>query len=169
MNDPIKYMLTAAGIALVSATAGGMLVGVMMTKVNSEEFRVKSEGRQIISSQPSAFNSQLFSSQPKKTNASMQAAPSGNWLPSPAAFQKAQDLPEVKLAKDEFMQAQSRYIATIRSALENPANAAKIRESLPPGMPLSVTPPVRFTGTNKVQRTLTSGQATMGSSQPAQK
>jgi len=30
MNDPIKYMLTAAGIAIVSATAGGILVGSMM-------------------------------------------------------------------------------------------------------------------------------------------
>jgi hypothetical protein len=40
MNDPIKYMLTAAGIALVSAAAGGVLVGWTMTGMKSDELRV---------------------------------------------------------------------------------------------------------------------------------
>jgi hypothetical protein len=133
MNDPIKYMLIGAAIAVGSATLSGVIVGWSVSQA--------APARRM-STQPSAFPSSLPTGPVTHLKLPAQAAasilppgqitlppaattnlsnlvvrPSSTSFPPPAAFQKAQELPEVKAARDAFMEAQKRYSEVVKKAM----------------------------------------------------
>jgi hypothetical protein len=133
MNESIKQLIVGAILALAGAIVGGTLV--MWTTAEVRDQRSEA-GRQKtgINFQPAASSGQLpvFGGQrlqpnpvmtipprvPGTTNASKRLVTSS---PTPAIsfdqFQKAQELPEVKNAREEFMEAQKRYSEAMKKAM----------------------------------------------------
>ena len=54
---------------------------------------------------------------PGGTNSVFRPGGPGAWPSSPAEFQKAQELPEVKAAKEAFMEAQKKYVTAMQAAM----------------------------------------------------
>ncbi len=139
MNDTIKYLVTGAAIAIVSGFAGTM-GGVCLMKAteNSESAISKpryatSGASSPITIQPSGTGNQsVFSGQriqqnpaitiPPRSGGSNVAfrptSPNGKMLMNQNQFQKLQEQPEVKAARDVFMNAQKKYTEAIRKAME---------------------------------------------------
>ncbi|MCX6908416.1 MAG: hypothetical protein NTY01_10280 [Verrucomicrobia bacterium] len=138
MNDPIKYLITGAAIAIVCGAAGTM-GGVWLMKETASsqrpEIRSQKSGGNVqtptIGFQPSAgggpssvFNGQRMpqnqftmpSRPPGSTNTRFAASAVPGAI-SHAAFQKAQELPEVKKAREEFMEAQRKYVGLMQTAM----------------------------------------------------
>jgi hypothetical protein len=136
MNDPIKYMVVGAVIAVSSAAISGVVVGWSVSETAST--RPKSV-------QPSVFPATL-PAEPARFKWPAQPAgsilpPGKLTLPAPASvstnitvrpppmaqtpisyneFQKLQEVPEVKKAREEFMEAQKRYSETMKKAMGKP-------------------------------------------------
>ncbi|MFZ2639355.1 MAG: hypothetical protein WA117_00095 [Verrucomicrobiia bacterium] len=135
MNDPIKYMLVGAAIAVGSATISGVVVGWSVSQTPSARPRsVQSStfpaslptgpaARLKLPAQTAAsiFPPGQFTPPPTHQSGSSNIIirPATKSFPPPAAFQKAQELPEVKAARDAFMQAQKRYSETMKKAMES--------------------------------------------------
>ena len=148
MNDPIKYLITGAAIAIVCGAVGTM-GGVWLMKETASsqrpEIRSQKSGGSAQPSaisfqpaaakgQPSAFSGQssVFSGQrihqnpvitipPRPVNGSNVAfrptPPTGKMPITYNQFQKVQELPEVKAARESFMEAQRRYSEAIKKAM----------------------------------------------------
>jgi len=134
MNDPIKYLITGAAIAIVCGAAGTMGGVWLMKEMGSGQRSTVGGKPPIINLQPPGVSSQsVFSSQRIQQNPTITIPPrpaNGSniaFRPSPVTgkmpitynqFQKLQEQPEVKKARDEFMEAQRRYSETMKKAME---------------------------------------------------
>jgi hypothetical protein len=96
-----------------------------MSAIQSEELKVKNE-KSAIGFQPTGSGGQRmppsqFRTPPPRpvagTNSIFRAGGPGARPLVPAEFQKAQELPEVKAAKDAFMEAQKKYVSTMQAAM----------------------------------------------------
>lgn len=137
MNDPIKYLITGAAIAIVCGAVGTMGgVWLMKEMGNSQPAPTRT-----FSGKPSSFNSQpsgasgqsVFSGQrmqqnpvitiPSRSGGSNVAfrptPPTGKLPMNYNQFQKIQELPEVKTARDAFMEAQKKYSEAMKKAVES--------------------------------------------------
>lgn len=136
MNDSIKQLIAGAIIALVGVIAGGTMVVLMSTTIKNEEFKVKNSVPSAIRFQPSVAKGQpsVFSFQPSASGGQrvipsfQPSAVSGQRMPGvtippratlmkPGDIQKLQELPEVKKAREEFMEAQKRYSEAVKKAM----------------------------------------------------
>jgi len=144
MNDPMKYLVTGAAIAIVSGavgTMGGVWLMKEMGSSHRPEIRSQKSGGSVqpsaISLQPAVASGQssVFSGQrmvssgqrtpvitipPKPSDSNMTFRPSllmGKTPISYNQFQKAQELPEVKAAREAFMEAQKRYSEAMKKAM----------------------------------------------------
>jgi hypothetical protein len=148
MNDQIKLLIAGAVIGIAGAVAGGLVVGWAVGKDEGRRPTPKAFGVQA-ETHASGYRSKPvspFASLPK--SGSSPTRPGGvNTAVAPltsassAAFQKAQDTPEVQKAKAEYLEAQKRYMEAMKKAVEGNGK--------------------RVTSDGKA------GQATGGSSQPA--
>lgn len=141
MNDPIKYLITGAVIAIVCGAAGTM-GGVWLMKEMGSGQRSEVRGQRtdvrgqksgisiqspVTSGQSSVFSGQrmpqnpVITIPPRASNGSNFAVrptlPTGKMPISYSQFQKAQELPEVKAAREAFMEAQKRYSETLKKAM----------------------------------------------------
>lgn len=129
MNDPIKLLVAGASIALAGVVTGGVVV-TWVAKANTANQTITALPPQHL--QASGPNNSIFRPMPM-TNASQVRIPSPFTAPSrpvnasgvrpptftPSAFQKVQELPEVKAARDTFMQAQKKYSEVMKKAMES--------------------------------------------------
>lgn len=166
MNDPMKYLITGAAIAIVCGAAGTM-GGVWLMKEMGNSQSPATNPKLMISGKPSPISTQpsiggqsVFSGQrmpqnpvitipPRPANGSniafRPAPPTGKMLLNYNQFQKLQELPEVKKAREQFMEAQKKYSETMKKAVESGQGAvANVSKSAP--LTIQV-PPVRA-GTN---------------------
>ena len=171
MNDPIKYLITGAAIA-IACGAMGTMGGVWIMKENGsgqaspisgQKFTVSGKPLTIntqplnFNGQPSVFNGQRISQNPAITiptrpvngsNVTFRTAPAtGKPLMTYSQFQKVQEVPEVKAAREALMEAQKKYLDTMKKAVESGqgavANASKIT-------PLTIQVPPAGSGTNEI-------------------
>jgi hypothetical protein len=126
MNDSIKQLIAGAMLTLVGAIVGGamvMMVGTTAT-VKNEELKVKNSKPSAISGQLPVTSGQgsVFSGQrviPGVQPSSVAKGQAGTAkMPiSYNQFQKVQEQPEVKKAREEFMEAQRRYSEAVKKAM----------------------------------------------------
>ncbi|MFA6560771.1 MAG: hypothetical protein WCV00_02555 [Verrucomicrobiia bacterium] len=134
MNDPLKYLIAGAAIAIVCGAAGTM-GGVWLVKETAgnqkPEIRNQDSGIRIqspvIRGQGSVFSGQQMQPKPVITIPPRSASgsnivfrptqPTGKMPISYSQFQKAQELPEVKAAREAFMEAQKRYSEAMKKAM----------------------------------------------------
>ena len=149
MNDPIKYLITGAAIAIVCGAAGTFGGVWIMKDASGPRLQVRSQGPTAnvkpppISIQPASFNGQppMFNGQPSVFNgqriqqnpgitipprpvngsnvAFRPTSPTGKPPMTYSQFQKLQDAPEVKAAREAFMEAQKKYSDTMKKAVES--------------------------------------------------
>ena len=137
MNDPIKYLITGAAIALVCGTAGTIGGAWIMKDASGPRLQVRSQGPTINGqpspitiqpanlNNPTVFNGQRLQQNPTITipprpgGPSVAHPPSGNPTMSYNQFQKLNELPDVKAARDAFMEAQKKYSETMKKAAES--------------------------------------------------
>jgi hypothetical protein len=127
MNDQIKLLVAGAMTTLVGVATGGLVATWAITKAGSStkpesrEMRVGSKtllpSAQIppTLTSPSQFTVTPTRS-PKNSNIVIRPTPSANYLPS-ASFQKVQNLPEVKQAREAAAEAQKRYFDAMKKAM----------------------------------------------------
>lgn len=168
MNDPIKYLITGAAIAVVCGAAG-ITGGVwLMKEMNSQP--QASPPKLTISGKPSPItiqpanmqppkNQSIFSGQrmpqnpvitipprPPGSNIALHPMPPTGKMPiTYNQFQKLQELPEVKAARDAFMEAQKKYSETMKKAVESGQGAVA---SVSKSAPLTIQVPPASAGTN---------------------
>ncbi|MFA5190166.1 MAG: hypothetical protein WC740_05545 [Verrucomicrobiia bacterium] len=137
MNDPIKYLVTGAAIAIVCGavgTMGGVWLMKEMGNGQPAPTRTSSGKSSPINIQPSSVSGQsVFSGQrmqqnpvitiPSRSGGSNVAfrptPPTGKLPMNYNQFQKIQELPEVKTARDAFMEAQKKYSEAMKKAVES--------------------------------------------------
>jgi hypothetical protein len=115
MNDPIKYMLAGAGIAVVSGvlSAGGVAWALKRPAPN-----------------PVVRPGVVATAKPAIT-----VAPA-----SQTSFQQAQNRPEVKAAHEAYLEAQKKYLAAMQSVMgKQPSPISPPRMTRPPALPGSTT------------------------------
>lgn len=162
MNEPIKYLVTGAAIAVVCGSVG-TIGGVWLMKEMGNSLpaptRTFSGMPSPINIQPSGVSGQsVFSGQrmqqnpvitiPSRSGGSNVAfrptSPTGKMPMNYNQFQKLQELPEVKAARDAFMEAQKKYSEAMKKAVESGqgtvASASKstpLTIQVPPAGPVS--------------------------------
>jgi hypothetical protein len=156
MNDSIKYLITGAAIAVVCG-AVGVMGGVWLMKGMGDGQPAASNTKMTagvrlspVNVQPPGVSSQsVFSGQRVQQNPVVAIPSSHNgsniaFRPAPPAgrmpvnynqFQKLQELPDVKAARDAFMEAQKRYSETIKKAMESAQGAVA---NAPKSAPLAI-------------------------------
>jgi hypothetical protein len=119
MNENIKTLIAGAVIALAGAAVGGTIVAWTVGKAEGQELRV--EGKLSAQRPPFSTSPNQFRAPPNRppggTNSFMRPGVTAAFPTSSAAFQKAQDLPEVKKAREEFMEAQKKYVSAMQGAM----------------------------------------------------
>lgn len=161
MNDPMKYLITGAAIAIVCGAAGTM-GGVWLMKEMGSGQRSEVRGQKsgisiqspVTSGQLSVFSGQRMQQNPVITIPPRSGGSNIAFRPTPPTgktpitynqFQKLQDLPEVKKAREEFMEAQKKYSETMKKAVESgQGTVANVSKSAP----LTIKVPTAKLGTN---------------------
>jgi hypothetical protein len=129
MNDQIRLLVAGAMTTLVGVATGGLVATWAITKAGSS---TKPESRQMRLDSKAPFPSAQISPtltspsqftvtptrSPKNSNIVIRPTPSANYLPS-ASFQKVQNLPEVKQAREAAAEAQKRYFDAMKKAMES--------------------------------------------------
>lgn len=149
MNDQIKLLVAGATIGIVGAVAGGMVVAwALKTDSTARVATTSAPQRMQMVSTP---NSSTFRPPSFGTNAPPKRAPQQFTMPSGATgfstgrpqpvnlavFQKVQEQPEVKKAREDFMEAQKRYLSAMQTAIGKTDAAASTVKSTP----LTIQPP----------------------------
>jgi hypothetical protein len=121
MNDNIKILIAGAVIALAGAIVGGSIVAWTAGKAEGRQSGMESKAPvQSAQRPPFPTSPNQFRAPPNRppggTNAFLRPGVTAAFPTSSAAFQKAQDLPEVKKAREEFMEAQKKYVAAMQGA-----------------------------------------------------
>jgi len=113
MNEPMKYMVVGALIAMVSGTAGGLLV------------RSSQNQRTEVGGQRSEVGSQRFTATPPRPMPHASSPSSGLTLPNrytvptpSPTLRQAQENPEVKRAYAEYLEVQRKYAAALQAAMD---------------------------------------------------
>ena len=170
MNDSIKQLISGAIIALTGVVAGGAMVIWTQAMVKNEtvngQFSVNSGQLTASSSQPVVFNGQGVQQNPAfrsilpSTNVPQVRFPTQSIMPTgsinpangrtqpmiPPAFQKVQDVPQVRAAREALSEAQKRFAETVRRAAENtPGTPAVTAKSAP--LVIQIPPSVSATNT----------------------
>ncbi|MFA6563267.1 MAG: hypothetical protein WCV00_15260 [Verrucomicrobiia bacterium] len=162
MNDPIKYLITGAAIAIVCGAAGTMGGVWLMKEMGNSGQRTEVRGQKsgisiqspVTSGQSSVFSGQRMSQNPVITipsrsggsNVAFRATPSAGKMPmNYNQFQKVQELPEVKAARDAFMDAQKKYSEAMKKAVESGQGTVA---SASKSTPLTIQVPPARSGTN---------------------
>jgi hypothetical protein len=129
MNDPIKYMITGAAIAIVSATAAGIIVGYIVRPSPS-----KTLSRETIALPPALQPKPL----PTASNPAQRSLPP--WLQSggtnvqrspvlpPQAIASAQEFPAVQKAHEAYLEAQKKYVAALQAAMGGKAGTNTVQK-----------------------------------------
>lgn len=122
MNDSIKTLIAGAVIALFGAAFGAGITSWSNHGAQNPESSAERKASVQPGQRPSfATSPNQFRAPPPRppggTNSIFRPGPGGNWPSSPAAFQKAQELPEVKAAKEAFMEAQKKYVTAMQAAM----------------------------------------------------
>ena len=168
MNDPIKYLITGAAIALVCGTAGTIGGAWIMKDASGPRLQVRSQGPTIngqpspITIQPASLNNPAFRSILPSTNVPQVRLPSQFTIPSGSinasggrpqplnstAFQKVQGEPEVKAAREALVEAQKKYMASMQTATAkaDPNSGAK-------ATPITIRVPPSASATNGTAKT----------------
>jgi len=185
MNDPIKYMLAGAAIAVGSAAITGLVIGWSVSQaalapsksIHSSAFsttqptgpvtRLKLPAQTAASILPPGQFTMPPPRQPGSSNIIIR--PSSNSFPPPAAFQKAQDLPEVKKAREEFMEAQRRYSEAMKKAMGSGGGQMAVGSSQMGDGSGAKTGAGGQMAVGSSQMARGSGQPSAASGQPAQK
>lgn len=164
MNDTIKTLIAGAMIALVGAIAGGTLVSWTQNKegvggkFSASSYQPSASGGSSAQRMPPTGGPNQFRPPPPRppggTNSIFRPGGPGAWPSSPAEFQKAQELPEVKAAKEAFMEAQRKYVGLMQSAMgvkpEDRGKGPTIRGQMPEvsGQPPAASNQPAPSGTN---------------------
>jgi hypothetical protein len=133
MNDPLKYMIAGAAIAIVSATAAGVVVGLVVGQapapkpamVTAPVVRPPGVARQ---NPPFTLGTVSVPLQFKGTNAVRMPAL------SPDALRNLQDSPALRQAREAYLDAQKKYVAAMQSAASLPP-ATKTNATATVGQP----------------------------------
>ncbi len=115
MNDPIKYLITGAAIAIVCGAVGTM-GGVWLTK---EIGNGQSTSTGMIKGSPFPITIQTPGGNSQSVFSGPRTQPTGKSALTYSEFQKVQECPEVKAARDAFMEAQKKYSEVIKKAAES--------------------------------------------------
>jgi hypothetical protein len=143
MNDQIKLLVAGATIGIVGAAAGGIVVAWALKADSTARVATASSPQRM--QMVSTPNSSTFRPPSFGTNAPPKRAPQQFTMPSgatgfstgrpqpvnPAVFQKVQEQPEVKKARDEFMEAQKRYLSAMQTAMGKTDATASTSKSVP--------------------------------------
>ena len=129
MNDPIKLLVAGAVIALAGVAAGGVIVGwTLQMESVGKSVPVSALKPLQIASTPNnpALRSILPSTNvPQVRFPTQSIMPAGSINPAngrpqpmiPPAFQKVQDVPEVKAAREALAEAQKKYFTLVQAAM----------------------------------------------------
>jgi hypothetical protein len=127
MNDPIKYLITGAAIAIIGGAAGATICAIVMraqpTAGGAPTYSSPAKPPPAATARFQTSPDQFLSIPPRppgSTNTRF-AIPTPSGAISHAAFQKAQELPDVKKAREEFMEAQRKYVGLMQAAMGQPA------------------------------------------------
>jgi hypothetical protein len=127
MNDPIKQLIAGAILALVGSLVGATLVMWTTAEIRGQRSGISVQSP-VMSGQGSVFSGQRMAQNPVIAIAPKSAGTTNTGkrlvISSPTGamsynqFQKMQELPEVKKAREEFLEAQRKYSEVVKKAME---------------------------------------------------
>jgi hypothetical protein len=153
MNDPIKLLVAGATIALAGVVAGGVVTTWALKTDSTNQSTTPSPQRLQVSGPNSSVlrPTSSVANPPQIRIPGPFAAPSGPGNASGArlqpltatAFQKVQDVPEVKAAREAFAEAQKKYMTAMQTAMGKTGNGSSAKST-----PLTIQVPPARSGTN---------------------
>jgi hypothetical protein len=121
MNEPIKYMITGAAIAVASATAAAVIVGYVVRSTPGTAVSRETVPLPPVTSNPIQRSLPPWL-QPGGTNAP------GSPVSPPQALLSAQSFPAVQKAREAYLEAQKKYVAALQAAMGGKAGTNTVQK-----------------------------------------